>query len=118
MVGYSIRHFNCGCVFFLGHATNLSCPWGVTRWPLHNSCDVLTAYCWCSKSDYVVCFRLCAFTSIAASDVPRGTSAEELMNERTRRLIEIFRESRLRQTVTVSLYHVTKFPLYLSFTIH
>ena len=40
------------------------------------------------------------------------------MNERTRRLIEIFRESRLRQTVNLRLHHVTNFPLFLSFTIH
>ena len=117
MVGHSSRHFNCGCVFFLGQEIFL--VHGLSRDSLCIIvCDVLTAYCWCSKCDCVVCCRLCAFTSTAASDVPGETSAGELMNERTRRLIKIFRESRLRQTVNVSLYHVTKFPLYLSFTIH
>ena len=28
------------------------------------------------------------------------------------------RDSRLRQTANANLYHVTKFPLYLSFTVH
>ena len=60
----------------------------------------------------------CAHLTVLRLLMSWGTSAGELMNERTRRPIEIFRESRLRQTVNVSLYHVTKFPLYLSFTTH
>ena len=31
---------------------------------------------------------------------------------------EVIQASRLRQTANAYLYHVTKFPLYLSFTVH